>query len=344
MNFNTVLIIPTGLGAKIGGGCGDANPVANLIGSVSDNLITHPNVVNGADINEMPPNTLYVEGSQLDKFLEGKIGLKKVRSNRILLAVNSPLRPETVNAVSAARVTLGAEIKIVILDTPLKLTATFDKKTGQAKGEVEGHEELIKQVLKIDGWDALAIASQIDVEKKIVLKYVNEGGVNPWGGVEAIASKLIAEGIDRPVAHSPLETEDYEYLWNLKVIVDPRIASEMISMCFLHCILKGLHKAPRLDNSGLINSDVDVMISPYGCWGKPHDACMDNNIPIIVVRNNKTIMEKGVMRKLIQNRTTLIFVENYLEAVGVIQAMKKGLSLESLKRPIGKTEIIGESK
>ena len=52
-----VLIIPTGIGAEIGGHAGDGNPVAKLIASCCDKLITHPNVVNAADINEMPSNT-----------------------------------------------------------------------------------------------------------------------------------------------------------------------------------------------------------------------------------------------------------------------------------------------
>jgi hypothetical protein len=52
--FNTVLMIPTGIGAQVGGHAGDAGAVARLIGSGCDNLITHPNVVNGSDINEMP--------------------------------------------------------------------------------------------------------------------------------------------------------------------------------------------------------------------------------------------------------------------------------------------------
>jgi len=337
--MNTVLIIPTGLGAKIGGGCGDANPVANLIGSVSDKLITHPNVVNGADINEMPDNTLYIEGSQLNKFLRGERYLKEVKSNKILVAVNSPVRPETVNAISSARVTLGADIKMVVLNTPLKMTAGFDEITGKATGEVTGYKELIAQVLGISDWDALAIASQIIVDKKIVLKYVSEGGVNPWGGVEAIASKLIAEGIDRPVAHSPLETEDYEYLWNLKVIVEPKMAPEMISMCFLHCILKGLHKAPRMDYGvigNLSNTNVNVMISPMGCWGEPHKACEENGIPIIVVKENTTVLHERM-------GDSCIYVNNYLEAVGVIQAMKIGTTIESLKGEVGKTQIIKEN-
>ena len=60
--FNAVLVVPTGIGAEIGGHAGDATPVARLLASVCDTLITHPNVVNASDLNEMPANGLYVEG------------------------------------------------------------------------------------------------------------------------------------------------------------------------------------------------------------------------------------------------------------------------------------------
>ena len=59
--FNVVLLVPTGIGAEIGGHSGDAGPVARLLASACDNLITHPNVVNASDINELPENGLYVE-------------------------------------------------------------------------------------------------------------------------------------------------------------------------------------------------------------------------------------------------------------------------------------------
>jgi hypothetical protein len=32
-------------------------------------------------------------------------------------------------------------------------------------------------------------------------------------------------------------------------------------------------------------------------------------------------------------------VDNYLEAVGVMQALKSGVSLESIRRPIGATQV-----
>ena len=44
--MNIVLIIPTGLGAEIGGHAGDGNAVAKLMASTCEHLITHPNVVN----------------------------------------------------------------------------------------------------------------------------------------------------------------------------------------------------------------------------------------------------------------------------------------------------------
>jgi hypothetical protein len=38
------MIVPTGVGAAIGGFAGDALPVARTVASVVDYLITHPNV------------------------------------------------------------------------------------------------------------------------------------------------------------------------------------------------------------------------------------------------------------------------------------------------------------
>ena len=55
-------------------------PSAQLLASVCDTLITHPNVVNASDINEMPANSLYVEGGALCRMLMGTAGLQPVRS------------------------------------------------------------------------------------------------------------------------------------------------------------------------------------------------------------------------------------------------------------------------
>lgn len=44
------MVVPTGVGAEIGGYAGDALPAARALGAVVDELVTHPNVLNGATL------------------------------------------------------------------------------------------------------------------------------------------------------------------------------------------------------------------------------------------------------------------------------------------------------
>jgi len=329
--MNVVMIIPTGIGCEIGGHAGDANPAAKLLGACCDKLILHPNVVNASDINEMPPNALYVEGSVLDRFLEGSIELKEVSQNRILLAVNSPIKPETVNAVSAARYTIGADIRIIELENPLRMVGAFSK-DGKATGDVYGWEELVEQVWKYT-FDALAIATVIEISDEVCLAYFKNGGVNPWGGVEAKASKLIASKLDIPVAHAPVEGSSEETKDEVFYsIANPAMAAEAISNCYLHCVLKGLHQAPRI-GKGISVEDVDCLVTPIGCIGRPHYACMEAGIPIIAVKENTTVLNDPMPDEF-------IFVENYLEAAGVLMSMRAGVLPESVRRPLSATKII----
>lgn len=322
--MNIVLIVPTGIGAKIGGHAGDANPVCKLMSSLSDTLITHPNVVNGSDINEMPDNVWYVEGSILDRFLAGEFSLKQPFQNRILLVANSPIKSDTINAVNAARVTVGANIEITELRNPLTMIGIFQD--GVASGMVNGWQDLVEQVSN-EAFDALAIHTPIDVPREVALHYYRHGGVNPWGGVEAKASKLIANALNKPVAHAPLENtpiEDTELSGIINEVVDPRIAPEVISSCYLHCVLKGLNKAPRISSKGLSVDDIDVMVAPYGCFGSPHEACLKHGIPVIIVKENKTVYEYAP-------RPQFVIVENYWEAAGIIACMKSGITGDSVR-------------
>ena len=325
--FNAVMIIPTGIGCEIGGHSGDATPAANLLAKICDNLIIHPNVVNASDINEMADNCWYVEGSMLDRFLEGDFNLKKYFSNRILVVTNKPIKNNIVNSVSAARATLGIEASILGLEIPLRMLATIE--AGKAGGQIFGYKELIKQV-KLYNYDALAIITPIIVDKFIALNYMKNGGINPWGGVEAIASKLIAKNLNKPVAHAPIgiTLEDYSE------IVDPRMAAEIVSISYMHCVLKGLHKAPRISTNGqgLNHKDINVLISPHGCYGKSHKACEKANIPIIMVKENKTVLNNNISKNC-------ILVENYLEAAGLLLCMKIGIQSAAIRRPLRRTEI-----
>ncbi|MEM9137942.1 MAG: DUF3326 domain-containing protein, partial [Cyanobacteria bacterium P01_F01_bin.42] len=89
-----MLIIPTGVGASIGGYAGDAIPVARAIAAVSDCLITHPNVLNGAQMYWPLENVLYVEGYGLDQFAAGAWDLQPVLSNKIGLLLDRGIEHE----------------------------------------------------------------------------------------------------------------------------------------------------------------------------------------------------------------------------------------------------------
>ena len=120
----------------------------SLLASVCDTLITHPNVVNASDLNEMPANGLYVEGSLLSRFLLGSIGLRPVRSNRVLVIIdahpNERFARATVNAVNAARATYGLRCpRVVVLDPPLPVRGEYTP-SGRAAGTVEELERVFE--------------------------------------------------------------------------------------------------------------------------------------------------------------------------------------------------------
>ena len=88
-HFNVVMLVPTGIGAEIGGHAGDAMPAATLLASLSDSLITHPNVYNASDMIQIPRNGLYVEGSVITRLMMGTARLAPARSNRVLVLVQA---------------------------------------------------------------------------------------------------------------------------------------------------------------------------------------------------------------------------------------------------------------
>lgn len=319
----------------MGGHSGDATPAAKLIASTCDTLFVHPNVVNASDINEMTENMLYVEGSILNGFLDGKHALEKVHNNKILLAVNSPVSNEIINAASGARATIGADIEIVELDTPIRMIACMIN--GKASGDIHGLKEAVYQVRRHD-FDVLVVNTPIGVRNDAVLDYLNDGcgGVNPWGGIEAKLSRLMSEVFKRPVIHAPVENS--EVFKNFNDVVDARKAAEMVSKCYLHCCLKGAHRAPKISmkESAYWNRDIDFLISPINVVGRPHLACIENNIPVIAVRENKTVLND----KMPDN---FIIAENYLEAAGIINAKKAGVTIASVRRPLERTRIINIS-
>jgi hypothetical protein len=122
-------------------------------------------------------------------------------------------------------------------------------------------------------------------------------------------------------------------------IVDPRKAPETASVTYLHCILKGLHKSPRITeyNDGLSVSDISCLIIPDKCLSLPVLACLEQGIPVIAVRENKNKMGNN-LEELPFKKGKLFIVDNYLEAVGIMHLLKAGISIDTVKRPIKHTK------
>ncbi len=328
-----VMIVPTGIGAEIGGHSGDATSAAFLIADGCDKLILHPNVLNASDLTEQPINSLYVEGSMLDTFLSGDISLKEVRQNHILVVCNEVER-DTVNCVNALRSLVGISAEIVKLTTPLIMKG-FISEVNEATGTISGIDELINQVDEYE-YGALAIHTPVEVDVQVAEAYVNRGeGINPWGGVEAILSKQIYWRTGKPNAHAPVETRNgYEF-----GITDSRLAPEMICGTHLGCTLKGLHKAPQSSTASrncISSEDIEFLVSPI-CWGAPHKICREKKIPMIFVAENETRQSRLFWDNFVASDGRL--VKSYMEALGLITLMRLGRSIASVSRPIKSVRI-----
>ena len=351
-SFNSVLLVPTGIGAAIGGHAGDATPVAQLLASVCDRLITHPNVVNASDINELPANGLYVEGSVISRLLMGAVGLQPVRGNRVLALVNShpdALFPAmAVNAVNAARASYGLMCpRTIELDPPLMMRSQYTD-SARAAGEVGDLSQVLDLLDKHRGeYDAVAISSVINVPFHYHGDYFRSDGsmVNPWGGVESMLTHTISSLYNVPSAHAPM-LESQAAMEVDTGIVDPRLAAEAISITFLQSVLKGLQKSPRIvtDQSAMRDAhvlsveDISCLVIPNGCLGLPTVAALEQGIPVIAVRENENLMKNDLTR-LPWQEGQFRLVDNYWEAAGVMAALKAGIDPVTVRRPLLKVTV-----
>lgn len=351
-SFNAVLVVPTGIGSAIGGHAGDAGPVAKLLGSVCDKLVTHPNVVNASDINEAPENCLYVEGSVLSRLLLGSVALEQVRQNRVLVVIDKHCDPyftnAAVNAVGAARAAYGLFCpKVAILDPGILLKAEYSS-ARRAVGEVWNIDGLLGLLAETrNEYDSVAISSVIDVPQEYHQHYFDAAGemVNPWGGVEAILTHTVSMVLNVPSAHSPM-FENRDVADVDPGIVEPRMSAEAVSFTFIQSILKGLQRSPRivcgqaLGQRGLIDvTNISCLVIPDGCLGIPTIAALAQGIPVIAVRENTNLMRNDLER-LPWKEGQFQIADNYLEAAGMLAAFKAGIAPASVRRPLPYTRTL----
>ena len=349
-SFNAVLLVPTGIGAEIGGHAGDAGPVAALLANSCDSLITHPNVLNASDLIHIPENVLYVEGSVIAGMLMGHFRVTPVFSNRLLVIVQSHkdriFTDAAINSVNAARAYFGLNAtEVVEVGPDFKMRGEYSH-SGSARGSVLGIER-IWEILdtRLGDFDAVALSSTIDIPYELHSDYYSQKGglTNPWGGVEAMLTHAISLKYGVPAAHSPMfeskEVADIDV-----GIVDPRMAAEVISLTFLQSVLRGLQRSPRITSRETAGArslgveEISCLVIPDGCIGLPTLAALYQGIRVIAVEENANLMRND-LSQLPWRDGQFIRVGNYWEAAGVISALKAGLDPYVVRRPISPIRV-----
>jgi len=83
---------------------------------------------------------------------------------------------------------------------------------------------------------------------------------------------------------------------------------------------------------------VSCLVMPDKCVGLPTLAALEQGIPVIAIRENDNLMQND-LQALPWAPGQLHLVENYWEAVGVMTALKSGITPSSLRRPLAATKI-----
>lgn len=338
--FTVVLIVPTGIGAAIGGYAGDALPVARAIAQISDQVITHPNVLNGAQLYWSLPNLYYVEGYGLDQFAAKRWGLRPVHQNRVGLIFDQGMEPELqlrhLQAAEAVKTTLGVNIgDYIVTDTPLKVQLQTAP-SGASWGTIGQPDSLLRAaetLIEKGKVSAIAVVARFpdDMEAIALANYRQGKGVDALAGAEAMISHLVVREFQIPCAHAPALTP-----LPVDASVSPRAAAEELGYTFLPCVLVGLSRAPQFVNSPDSPSDltaeaVDAVVIPANAAGSSAVlSWSQSRAQIITVKDNHTTME--VPPESLGIKT--ISVQSYLEALGVLVAQRSGIHPDALRLPV----------
>jgi len=337
-------IIPTGVGCSVGGYAGDAAPVTNLLAGTVDYLICNPNSVNASDFISLDAsNLLYTDGCSIDLFCTGLVDLHVPYANKIGLIIekaDDQSLEVVFNVVNAVRAVYGVDIIDFVISEGSFGGRCVENSSGAFVGTVDNPELLLEACAKLikRGANALAITSNIqDLPLDSYAKHFEGEYPNPIGGVEAIISYMVTSKFRVPCAHAPLmNLKQLDLRHN---VVDARGAGEFVSLSGLACILVGLRKAAQIA-AGSVRQCYDVLsasnllavVTPASCLGGvPVLYALKNDIPVIAVKENTTVLNVTAQTMGFSN---LIEVNTYLEAAGALMALKKGISLESLTRPL----------
>ncbi len=313
-------IVPTGIGASIGGYAGDASVWAGKFAKYSK-LIVNPNVVNAGGFSGITDNMFYVEGYTLNEFFKGSLSLKPSAGNKIGVVFDKSIPQDVlnihINTINAVKIVYGIDIigyEKTCEDVGVEF---FMTDLGTSVGRVKNIETLKVSAQKLikHGAEVIAIVCMFDNPEDDNTDYANGIGTDPVGGVEAILSHYISKELRVPCAHSPAFA-DYSIS---PAIVNPKAASEYITPTFLPCILIGLSKAPLID--GDINiSLLDYLVMPYDCLGSiPVYEALKRDIPVFAVKENTTAL--NITDDNLHKSGKIVAVNTYSDCLDLVKTL-----------------------
>ena len=313
-------IVPTGIGAAVGGYAGDASVWARKFADVS-RLIVNPNVVNAGGFSGITDNMFYVEGYTLNSFFKGEINLKPSKNNKIGIVFDKSIPQEVLNihmnTMNAVKTVYGVDVIAYDITTEEVGVEFFMTDFGTSVGKVKNIETLKSSAKKLlaQGANAIALVCMFDDPEDDNPDYANGSGADPVGGVEAILSHYISKELKVPCAHSPAFA-DYSISSD---IVNPKAASEYITPTFLPCILLGLSNAPLIGGDISV-SQLDYLVMPYDALGSvPVYEAIKHNIPVFAVKENTTVL--NITNENLHKSDKIIVVETYKKCLELVKSL-----------------------
>ncbi len=295
-----LMIVPTGIGASIGGYAGDASLYAQKIARRIP-LIVNPNIVNAALFSGITANMYYVEGFAIDEFVKGNIALKPSTNNKIGVifdrAISENVLNIHINTINAVKTVYGIDVIGYEVSCEPAGIEFFTTTNGISSGKVNNPETLLSAGEKLiqRGAQALAVVCAFDEPPED--DYENGDGVDIVGGVEAVISHYLTRKLMCPCVHAPA----FEDVTITGKIVNPKVSAEYITPTFLPCLLFGLKNAPQLidlkapdiksKESYITVSDLHSVSVPYNALGASVvlDALLQN-IPVYAIKENSSVL------------------------------------------------------
>lgn len=315
-----LMIVPTGIGASIGGYAGDASTYAQ---NVAENipLIVNPNIVNAAVFSGINDNMLYVEGWSIEQFVKGNIALVPSKNNKIGVIFDKAI-PQNVlnihiNTINAIKTVYGIDIIGYEITEESAGVEFFNTEKGISSGTLKNPKTLKAAGEKLLQKGAQVLAVVCFFEEPPEDDYESGTGVDIVGGVEAVISRYLAKELMCPCVHAPA----FEDVIITGRIVSPKASAEYITPTFLPCLMFGLKNAPLIkniqeclknDKNGyyITYKNLKAVCVPYNALGSSTVLdSVEKNIPVYAIKENVSVL--NINKYSIGKENDIIESESY---------------------------------